>query len=224
MTDSRAARSSRMTIWLTSDTHFGHARIIELCERPYATVSEMDEQLIAAHNTLVHPDDLVLHLGDLCLGPFQQSLDRTAQLNGRRFLVPGNHDRVSGVFDKGKNIDRYRGMYEDAGWTVLPENIEIELDGIRFAVSHYPYQGDHTDTDRYASARPVDTGLVLLHGHIHGLRRTEGRMLNVGVDVNGYRPVPAQVAVGFARTLPPALSSAAGQYPFFDVRTGECHE
>jgi calcineurin-like phosphoesterase family protein len=37
--------------------------------------------------------------------------------------------------------------------------------------------------------RPVDEGHVILHGHVHGTWRAQGRQLNVGVDVWDYRPV-----------------------------------
>ncbi|MDF2435225.1 MAG: hypothetical protein JWP44_4856 [Mucilaginibacter sp.] len=30
------------TIWLTSDTHYGHDNIIGYCARPYRTVAEMN--------------------------------------------------------------------------------------------------------------------------------------------------------------------------------------
>ena len=37
--------------------------------------------------------------------------------------------------------------------------------------------------------RPADEGLVLLHGHVHGLWKTRGRMVNIGVDVRDYAPI-----------------------------------
>lgn len=36
--------------FITSDTHFGHARIIELASRPFASVEEMDAELIRRWN------------------------------------------------------------------------------------------------------------------------------------------------------------------------------
>ena len=33
-------------VWFTSDTHFGHAKIIEYCDRPFANVQEMNKKLI----------------------------------------------------------------------------------------------------------------------------------------------------------------------------------
>ena len=31
--------------------------------------------------------------------------------------------------------------------------------------------------------------MPLIHGHVHGAWRTRGRMFNVGVDVNEFKPV-----------------------------------
>src|SRR5258708_12137402 len=82
-----------MTVYFTSDTHFGHANIIRYCDRPFATVEEMDEAMIANWNAVVGRGDDVWHLGD-----FGWSRDATRirsifhQLNGRKRLVIGNHD------------------------------------------------------------------------------------------------------------------------------------
>ncbi|MFV0428696.1 MAG: hypothetical protein ACK5KO_04625 [Arachnia sp.] len=54
--------------FVTSDHHFGHARLIELAERPFSSVSEMNDALIANWNRVVGPTDTVLHLGDLAMG------------------------------------------------------------------------------------------------------------------------------------------------------------
>lgn len=75
--------------FVTSDHHFGHARVSELASRPFSSVEEMNEAMIERWNALVRPDDVVLHLGDLALGPIEQSVALTARLNGRRLLVPG---------------------------------------------------------------------------------------------------------------------------------------
>ncbi|AXH34467.1 hypothetical protein DVJ78_02665 [Humibacter sp. BT305] len=81
--------------FVTSDTHFSHARISELAGRPYATVDEMNDDFVRRWNEAVPPGSVVLHLGDVALGPIEESIALTTRLNGRRLLVPGNHDRVS---------------------------------------------------------------------------------------------------------------------------------
>lgn len=41
--------------FVTSDTHFSHARISELANRPFSTVEEMDAELIRRWNEAVGP-------------------------------------------------------------------------------------------------------------------------------------------------------------------------
>ena len=52
-----------MTIWFTADTHFGHENVIQFCQRPFSSVTEMDEQLIENWNHSVQPDDSYLSFG-----------------------------------------------------------------------------------------------------------------------------------------------------------------
>lgn len=54
---------------------------------------------------------------------------------------------------------------------------------------HFPYRGDSHDHDRYREHRPVDRGSWLLHGHVHDRWTQRGRMINVGVDATGFRPI-----------------------------------
>jgi calcineurin-like phosphoesterase family protein len=42
-----------------SDPHFGHTNIIKYCDRPFASVDEMNEELVARYNASVGPDDFV---------------------------------------------------------------------------------------------------------------------------------------------------------------------
>lgn len=180
-----------MTTWWTSDTHFSHANIIRYTKRPFAGVDEMNAALVARWNALVAPDDEVWHLGDLALGrDIEQQVALTSVLHGRRHLVPGNHDRVASFFEGGDQRDRFWGVYESAGWQIMPEEFEHEIAGHRVLVSHFPYAGDsRKGPDRYRSNRPVDRGLPIIHGHVHTDFAQRGRQFNVGVDVRGYVPV-----------------------------------
>lgn len=177
--------------FVTSDTHFSHARISELTDRPFASVEEMDAELIRRWNETVAPQDVVLHLGDVALGRIDQSLPLTAQLHGRKLLVPGNHDRVSPATQSKRAIERFTPLYEDAGWEILPEIIEGTRAGTRILASHYPYSGDSQGADRHTSHRPPDRGTPLLHGHTHDRDRGPlGHQFHVGVDAFAYAPIP----------------------------------
>src|SRR5688572_6277487 len=106
----RKGVGARMTTWFTSDTHFGHARIIELCNRPFKNVDHMNAEIVKRWNLLVSPDDIVYHLGDVALGAIADSLPRVGELNGYIVLVEGNHDRP--FMDKRKAEKRQRWLAE----------------------------------------------------------------------------------------------------------------
>ncbi|MCQ9384680.1 metallophosphoesterase family protein [Brevibacterium sp. 50QC2O2] len=192
MTVSEAALDLSTVDFVTSDTHFGHARIIELCGRPFSSVQEMNGELIRRWNNVVGPDATVLHLGDLALGERERSIGLTAALNGRKLIVPGNHDvfwshyRASAKY-KALNAE----LLEHAGWQLLTEEVTAALDGREVVISHFPYAGDSHGEDRYAKLRPTDTGLPLIHGHTHDIDHgPQGNSFHVGVDAHDFEPMP----------------------------------
>lgn len=189
--------------FVTSDHHFGHARISELAGRPFASVEEMNVLMIERWNAIVGPDDVVLHLGDLALGPTDDSVGLTVQLNGHRLLVPGNHDRVSSATQSKRAIERFRPLYEQAGWTVLPELLVGTRNALQLLASHYPYSGDTTGPDRHVKHRPADEGIPLIHGHTHehGFGAHGTHEFHVGVDAFDFAPIPFAVVDAWLETL-----------------------
>ena len=78
-------------IYYTADTHFGHANVVKMCERPYPDVEAMNEAMIAAWNERVHGNDTIYIIGDMffrCADP--ESILK--QLKGKKRLIVGNHD------------------------------------------------------------------------------------------------------------------------------------
>lgn len=198
--------------FVTSDTHFGHARIIELAHRPFADVNEMDDELVRRWNAVVAPGDVVLHLGDVALGPISMSLQITERLNGKRLLIPGNHDRVSPATQTKNGVARFTPVYEAAGWEILPEIVSGTRRGRRLIASHYPYVGDSTSTERHRSHRPVDVdGTPLIHGHIHDSHRgADGIQFHVGVDAHDFAPIPFTWIDEWLAHLPVANRNLSG--------------
>lgn len=78
--------------FFTSDTHFNHANIIRFCNCPFKDVEQMNETLIANWNRVVGMDDTVFHLGDFCLGGAAEWTKVLDRLNGKIYLIMGNHD------------------------------------------------------------------------------------------------------------------------------------
>lgn len=183
-----------MTIWHTSDTHFGHARIISLCNRPFEDFFHMDNEIVRRWNTVVAPDDVVFHHGDVALGQIDYSLAKVGELNGYKILIEdGNHDRP--FMNRGKArhqewIDRYLEVFQE----IRPAGSMPWTDGSFVNVSHFPYDGDSHGADRYAEDRLPDDGKVLIHGHSHSpevisYSKSGTVQIHVGMDAHSFYPV-----------------------------------
>ena len=85
-------------VFLTSDTHFGHAGVCKFTHpddetvklRPWDDPDEMDEEMIRRWNDTVRPNDKVYHLGDVVIN--RKALKTLSRLNGDKVLIRGNHD------------------------------------------------------------------------------------------------------------------------------------
>src|SRR5689334_16745553 len=110
--------------WFTSDTHFGHENILVYDARPFATIQEHDEALIANWNAAVDPGDVVYHLGDFSWHKKEVD-DETLlkRLHGTKILILGNHDH--GHVQKSK------------GWAKVTPYMEISENGQRICLFHY---------------------------------------------------------------------------------------
>ena len=154
-----------MAIFFTSDTHFGDPRVLRLDRRPFKTVAEHDEALIATWNEAVAPQDEVWHLGDFGRGPAERIATLLATLNGRKHLIIGNNDGPASL--------------AAAGWESVQHYREIVVDERALVLCHYPFR-----TWNNMGKRWID-----LHGHSHGKLKKMSNQFDVGVDAWPYRPV-----------------------------------
>lgn len=152
-----------MAIFFTSDTHFGDHRTLNIHKRPFASVAEMDDELVGNWNAVVGPSDEVWHLGD-----FARTVGIAAAvlpaLNGRKHLLRGNNDP--------------NGIVGLPDWTSVGEYEELQQDGQLLVLCHYAFRtwnGQHRKS-------------VNLHGHSHGRLKSLPRQVDVGVDCWGFRP------------------------------------
>jgi calcineurin-like phosphoesterase family protein len=171
-------------IYFTSDPHYWHTNIIKMCDRPFASVEEMNEALIANWNAVVGDADTVYVLGDFAFAGTTKIVPILSRLKGRKYLIKGNHD----------------WRYKDDRWiefgffAAFPSLTMYNMDvpGGIIKLSHFPYVGggDHGEyKERYVEHRLHDEGAWLLHGHVHSAWKQNGRMINVGVDQWSMRPV-----------------------------------
>ena len=119
-----------------SDLHFSHKNILRFDNRPYSNVKEMEDGIITNWNSVVTSKDTVYHLGDFTMAPYIEGAsykDRYInianelldKLNGKKYLIRGNHDPRKGILEHCYFEDTFR---------------EIELNGflltqINFALS-----------------------------------------------------------------------------------------
>jgi len=184
--------------FFSSDFHINHARILELGDgRPFKDLAEMHATLLKNAWENVGPEDEFYNLGDIALGNFDESLKIIAAFPGKKYLVPGNHDKIFPNLNNESRIARFKPMYEDAGYEVLDLHplLKLDLDGeeIEVRLSHVPYSPERYSgrSDKLAFARPEDDGKWLIHGHTHSSEKVSEhpREIHVGVDANNWTPV-----------------------------------
>lgn len=190
-------------LFFTSDHHFGHTNIIGFCNRPFACTSAMNEAMVRRWNERVTPEDMVYHLGDFSLS--HQLAERFShRLNGAKHLIMGNHDACHPCR---KSAAQARKLYYRAGFQSLELQQSMTIAGQTVLLNHMPYREESPEgyVPKYLEYRPRDQGGWLLHGHVHEKWKLKNRMLNVGVDVWDFYPVPLEE---IARIIAAAVEAA----------------
>lgn len=82
-----------MTIFFTSDSHFGHKNVIQYCNRSYTSVEHMNASMVDSWNSVVKHGDIVYHLGDFSFMKEEATLEVIKSLKGNITLIMGNHDK-----------------------------------------------------------------------------------------------------------------------------------
>ena len=131
--------------WFTSDTHFCHQNILSYQQnRIFGSVYDMNEALISNWNSVVATEDECYVIGDFIMGHKKENIPFIVpRLNGKIFLVSGNHD---GCFIGNKRSDVWKKEYEAYGITVLSHCSVVNVQGQEFLMCHFPYDKiDHAD-------------------------------------------------------------------------------
>ncbi len=188
--------------FFASDHHFYHLKIITHYGRSkFSSLEEMHETIISNWNKAVRPKDIVYCVGDFSFGNFEKTRTILSRLNGRKFLIRGNHDKLSTL------------EYLNAGFEDVSGELHMTLScGERVLIKHYPYDispikkmwkkvtrtlGSWRD---YYLFYPVDKGYFLIHGHTHGGQRIRGRQINVTQECWNYHPVSEAAICNLIKT------------------------
>jgi calcineurin-like phosphoesterase family protein len=94
-----------------ADLHFGHVNMAK--KRGFATVEEHDEHIIAKWNSVVHKRDITYILGDVTME--KAEYDVLNRLNGRKYVVLGNHDKLGHTRKLLEYVDSVTGMMKYKG-------------------------------------------------------------------------------------------------------------
>ncbi|HAR41172.1 MAG TPA: hypothetical protein DCS07_00825 [Bdellovibrionales bacterium] len=104
-----------------------------------------------------------------------------------------------------------RDSYFQAGFKTLQLDSTLEIADQQVLLTHMPYSSDIVIDgydEQFQEYRPKNEGLWLLHGHVHEKWKTKNRMINVGVDVWEFRPVPMSSVEEIVKS-----AALAGEYP-----------
>lgn len=180
----------------TSDLHFGHKNIISFCDRPYYNTNHMAECLINNYNQVItSKDDLVIFVGDMFFCDWIEAKHYISKMNGRKILVKGNHDKFTNQ------------KYLDIGFEMITDTLNLEIEGTKIKVCHYPYsdfdpfyQKGNMAPAKYPKFQPDE---ILIHGHTHSKTtvQIEQNMIHVGVDSNNQTPVMWDQIVEYVKQI-----------------------
>lgn len=140
--------------YVISDTHFGHENSLNFIRadgkplRPFSSVEEMDSVLIDNWNSVVKPEDKVIHCGDVVIN--KKHLTTLSKLNGKKKLIMGNHDesKASVLLEYFYDVKAYR-VFDTCVFSHIPIH---PMQGSRFSAnihghlhSNYVMKGDVRD-------------------------------------------------------------------------------
>lgn len=170
-----------MKIWLITDTHFGHDKMVQYCGRP-----ENFNELIVRGLNVLDKDDILIHLGDICIGRDAEWHQCIIQRIGcKKILVRGNHDKKSNEW------------YMSHGWDFVCESFSLKIGSDRILFSHEPKHLSRNDFNIHGH----------FHNNLHRLQRREWAVdgeeernreildtltmnhINLSIEETNYKPI-----------------------------------
>lgn len=128
-----------MKTYIISDTHLNHDKIKTWCDRP----DDFTERINRNIHQIIKSEDLLIHLGDVGIGPWENYTKEVQSWPGKKILIRGNHD--------GKGCQWW-----------------VEKGGFDFACDAMVYRGAWLTHKPWMGELPEGTH-VNLHGHLHNV-------------------------------------------------------
>ena len=137
-----------------SDLHFFHESLnTQMDCRGFKDAAQMNAYMIKQWNSRVRTRDEVVILGDFSVGKAEQTNEILNQLNGRLYMIKGNHDR----YLKESEFHKERFVW-------IKPYAEMHDNRRKVVLSHYPifcYNGQYR---RNKKGEPLT---YMLYGHVH---------------------------------------------------------
>ena len=160
-------------LYFTADWHLFHRNIIKYCGRPFKNAAEMNKVILRNYQATVKEKDTVYMVGDLSMlsaSGFTRLEEIISNLPGTKHLVLGNHDKLKPL------------QYLEMGFASVHTATKMIAGGEEIFIAHDP-----------AWAQTPHTKWVCAHIHNHWVKQVTKQniqLLNVGVDVHDFFPVP----------------------------------
>lgn len=167
--------------YYTADLHLGYERILQIANRPFASIEEMNETLVNNMVSRVSDNDTIYFLGDMSAYNIDATKD-IRRIPGRKVLIKGNHDKEP------LHHRSFRSCFDEiVSNTIVTDTVNGQT--IKIFLSHYPM----AEWDGYYK------GIWHFYGHVHNacgggatLISLLPRAINVGVDVCSFMPKTAE--------------------------------
>ena len=144
---------SKMRYYI-ADCHFFHGNLNERMDcRGFESAEAMNEYMINQWNQKVRPNDEVVILGDFSCGKAEETNEICRRLQGRLYLVEGNHDYY--LKDRKFDLSRFEWVKSYA---------ELHDEGRKVILSHYPTMAYNGQFHMNKEGEPLT---YMLYGHVH---------------------------------------------------------
>jgi calcineurin-like phosphoesterase family protein len=159
-----------MNYYIISDTHFGHEKMCDCFGRPY----NFDKKIYNNINRVVKSDDVLIHLGDVCIGNDKKWNNLITDVECYKWLIRGNHDS--------KSIQ----WYLSNGWDFVGDSISFNMFGLDILFTHIPSKGENISISDFYD--------INIHGHLHNSNHHEGQYIKdnkqylISMENNNYQP------------------------------------
>lgn len=165
-------------VWITSDFHFFHRNLCRGTSvwidrsgcRDFDTIEQMNDTILNNINTVVKPDDVLIHLGDFAFGGRDNVISARKNIKCINLIhINGNHDIAISKDSELQKLFTWVGDYT-----------ELKYEHLFFCLFHYPL----------ATWNGKNYGCIMIHGHCHTTvnKFNNGRIMDVALESNNMKP------------------------------------